>query len=158
MLLPSRADINDKPYQSLTRVFLLSKFLLLILACLSPGPGYDTSTQLLFRLSTAITRGEAQPLPEKAIQHIASKLVRWDAIYFVSNAKDGYVYEQEWAFSWAIANVIRRLARCMEDHAFVRHDNNLTPHSVPFQWHTVSGLCRDSDSSHSSFSLCYRAV
>lgn len=113
MILPTREQIRDKPYESLTRVFLLSKFLLLILACLSPGPGYDTSTQLLSQLSTSNSDNEASSPLRSIAQHISSKLVRWDAIYFVSNAKDGFGYEQQWAFSWSLSTIINRLTHCM---------------------------------------------
>lgn len=53
------------------------KLLILLVAKLTPGLGYDTSTTLL---------------PS------TNKLVRWDAIYYVEITRRGHVFEQEWAF------------------------------------------------------------
>lgn len=58
--------------------FTVWKLLILLIARLAPGPGYDTSTTLL---------------PS------TNKLVRWDAIYFVEIARRGHIFEQEWAFN-----------------------------------------------------------
>ena len=63
--------------------------LILLTATLSPGPGYDTSTDLVL---------PGQPL--------LNKLVRWDAIYFTQIARRGYLFEQEWAFSWGFTRLL----------------------------------------------------
>lgn len=85
----------------------LWKCLLLVVATLSPGPGYDTSTQILFR-----------PYPDAAkswsftiAQNLAAKLTRWDAIYFAASSERGYLFEQEWAFSRTYAAITSTIAR-----------------------------------------------
>ena len=91
---------------TLVVVFFLWKALLLCLACLSPGPGYDTSTQLFLPASSS-----NDALANRILAHVASKLVRWDALYFISIADRGYLFEQEWAFSWAFAKSIAFAAK-----------------------------------------------
>jgi hypothetical protein len=90
----------DRPLPNLVILCVAWKFFLLLIAVLSPGPGYDTSASL-FSPSAA----ECTQLPP-AIQYILSKLTRWDAIYFVKIADRGYVFEQEWAFGWGFTRLI----------------------------------------------------
>lgn len=66
-------------------IFALWKSLILLVSSLSPGLGYDTSTTLL---STN------------------SKLTRWDGIYYVSKARQGDIFEQEWAFGKGLSTVL----------------------------------------------------
>jgi len=108
MAVLSLKNINESPYRSLVIVFLTWKILLLILALLSPGLGYDTSTDLLLQSRAA---NSDHNLLGHAEHRLSSKLVRWDAIYFVSIAEDGYIYEQQWAFSWALTTLIRTITR-----------------------------------------------
>lgn len=77
-------------------IFLTWKAFLLVLAYLSPSPGYDTSTVLLGPINS--------PLP--------GKLVRWDAIYYSVVASRGYLFEQEWAFGWGYSQLLRVIASC----------------------------------------------
>lgn len=77
-------------------LFSLWKILLFSIALMSPGPGYDTSTELLEGV------GDSNLL----------SLVRWDAIYFVEAARNGYVFEQQWAFSWTLTRAMAFLAKC----------------------------------------------
>lgn len=107
-------NIDRHPYGSLTITFLLWKVLGLILALLSPGPGYDTSTDLLFSLDITHNHHQRVNLFQSIAHSLSLKLVRWDAIYFVSAAKHGYIYEQQWAFSWALAWFIRSTTKCKE--------------------------------------------
>src|SRR5205814_2439576 len=93
------------PYQSLVLVFALWKGLLLLVALLSPGIGYDTSTILLLH-----------DLPNKArwpwLSHVlCEKLTRWDAIYFAKIGERGYLFEQEWAFSVTFTRLVGVLAQ-----------------------------------------------
>jgi GPI mannosyltransferase 2 len=90
----------DRPLQNLAILCVAWKLILLLIAALSPGPGYDTSASL-FSPSGA----EGRELPP-AIQYILGKLTRWDAIYFVKIADRGYVFEQEWAFGWGFTRLI----------------------------------------------------
>lgn len=87
---------------SLTVSFLLWKLFLLSIALLAPGPGYDTSSSLLFRRSSE--SGYLTSDSPKAPR--LSKLVRWDAIYFTQVAHRGYEFEQEWAFGWGFTKLI----------------------------------------------------
>jgi phosphatidylinositol glycan class V len=93
----------DHPTRSLTIVFILWKTFLLLVASCSPGPGYDTSTSLAQH-----TEGEriVRNALTSSLSHISQKLTRWDAIYFTSIARRGYIYEQEWAFGWGFTHII----------------------------------------------------
>lgn len=90
----------DHPIRNLVILCVGWKLLLLLIAVLSPGPGYDTSASLY-----SPSAAEDRQLPP-AIQYILGKLVRWDAIYFVQTAHRGYVFEQEWAFGWGFSRLI----------------------------------------------------
>ncbi|KPI37825.1 GPI mannosyltransferase 2 [Cyphellophora attinorum] len=91
---------RDQPLTTLTAIFVLWKSLLFILAVASPGIGYDTSTDLL-------------DWPGGG--SVFAKLVRWDAIYFTQMAKDGHVFEQEWAFGVGISGLLSRVSRLLYD-------------------------------------------
>lgn len=99
----SRSLVNQKPIQSLLCAFVAWKALLLLVAICSPGPGYDTSTSLLF--SSFQTHNVHEPLP-LVLKYMSNKLTRWDAIYYVKVASRGYLWEQEWAFGWGFTRLI----------------------------------------------------
>lgn len=103
------------PRASLVIVFAAWKTLLLLMAFASPGPGYDTSTTLLLGRDAAASAQVTASVPWTPTigERLASKLTRWDAIYFSVAAERGYHYEQEWAFSWALNRFIARVVRCM---------------------------------------------
>lgn len=93
--------------RKLLKYFVAWKAFLLVVACASPGPGYDTSTQMLFEQ-------DEQPvtsLLSRGIEHLVLRLTRWDGIYFASNSAHGYVNEQNWAFSWALARCTSFISR-----------------------------------------------
>ncbi|OCL02726.1 glycosyltransferase family 76 protein [Glonium stellatum] len=103
---PFSQPSND-PIKSLVIIFVLWKFVLVLLAIASPVPGYDTSTLILIRghdlnLSRRTFYSEFHTIRER----LSLSLVRWDAIYFVKTAERGYVNEQEWAFSWVFTRLI----------------------------------------------------
>lgn len=86
-----------KPW-NIAVLFYVWKILLVIIAVLSPGPGYDTSTTLLFE-SDSRAQHAAFTL-SALVSRLVQRLVRWDAIYFVKVADRGRIFEQEWAFGY----------------------------------------------------------
>jgi GPI mannosyltransferase 2 len=103
----------QRPWLVLIWLFTAWKILLLATALFSPGPGYDTSTQIL--LSHASNDGAGvgwnSDSYSSLVKLVAEKLTRWDGIYFTSLADRGYVFEQEWAFSWAYTRLMRLLGK-----------------------------------------------
>ncbi|PQE33905.1 GPI mannosyltransferase 2 protein [Rutstroemia sp. NJR-2017a WRK4] len=91
----------DAPLRTLSIAFICWKAVLLLIAACSPGPGYDTSTNLL--LSSLEYQGINLP---STARYLISKLVRWDGIYYVQLSERGYLYEQEWAFGWGFTRII----------------------------------------------------
>ncbi|CAI7664842.1 unnamed protein product [Penicillium manginii] len=85
----------DNPSRSLTVAFALWKALLFLVIVACPGPGYDTSTTLLTNEHSGLA-----PDSSTTALPLSFKFARWDAIYFVHSAEHGYVFEQEWAFSY----------------------------------------------------------
>ncbi|KAG8667608.1 ER membrane glycoprotein subunit of the GPI transamidase complex-like protein [Fusarium poae] len=89
-------NYESRPILSLTTIFAAWKgFLLSIALGASIGPDYDTSTSLFFD----IIHGASTPL--------ATRLTRWDALYFMHDAVNGKVYEQEWAFGIGMPAAVR---------------------------------------------------
>lgn len=93
----------------LVAVFLAWKALLLLIASASPGPGYDTSSQILF--SKYGLQTSQQSSSAAAIEHVVLRLTRWDGVYFATSSAHGHVFEQEWAFSWTLARSTSMLSR-----------------------------------------------
>ncbi|POR37351.1 GPI mannosyltransferase 2 [Tolypocladium paradoxum] len=90
---------TSQPTKSLTALFAAWKaFLLAIALGAAVGPDYDTSTSLFFER----LYGSHAHVPA-----LAARLTRWDALYFMHYARNGYVYEQEWAFGAAMPTVVR---------------------------------------------------
>ena len=101
------ATVIPKPFFAwLLTFFAAWKLLLLVVAYASPGPGYDTSTSILF------DQYHAQPhsWPSRLIQGLTLRLTRWDAIYFSTSSARGHLYEQEWAFSWFMSRLTAMLS------------------------------------------------
>ena len=105
------------PHKTILKSFLLWKLFLLLIAVgstLVNDRAYDTSADLLLV-------GNAEPLSVnddgngdgvvELLSNFGKRLVTrftsWDAIYFVSAAKRGYVYEQEWAFGTGLVVCVR---------------------------------------------------
>jgi len=106
-LLSSHAPHYRRPVLKLVVLFLGWKALLLTIAYASPGPGYDTSTELAFHQQGHNQNSSWLGL---VLQRLLLKTTRWDAIYFSFNSAQGHVYEQNWAFSWAFARASSALA------------------------------------------------
>jgi phosphatidylinositol glycan class V len=114
--------LEKTPRTLLVILFLAWKLLLLTIVLLVPGPGYDTSAQLLFQ---GFGVGEVPFSGPPSVGHGAShswafrferlveNLTRWDAIYFVPLAERGYKLEQEWAFGWGFTRLLSFLSKSM---------------------------------------------
>ncbi|KAI9829443.1 MAG: ER membrane glycoprotein subunit of the GPI transamidase complex-like protein [Phylliscum demangeonii] len=107
---------------SLVLLFALWKTALLLLVLASPGPGYDTSSALLLtpptpgRQRQAVAASPAAvPLPR------LGRLFRWDGIYFVTLARRGYVFEQEWAFGSGFVAAVSALSWAFEKTLALAH-------------------------------------
>ncbi|KAI0142894.1 glycosyltransferase family 76 protein [Xylariaceae sp. FL1272] len=93
----------DKPIRSLISVFCLWKiFLLAIVLGSGVGPAYDTSSTLL---------SPERSTSSEPFLDLASKLTRWDAIYFIQSSRRGYAYEQEWAFARGLPVLVASVAK-----------------------------------------------
>ncbi len=94
---------DTHPLRSLSCIFIAWKAFLFAIALGSGvSPAYDTSSTLLS--------------PDQATYHesafdLATRLTRWDAIYFVQASRRGYLFEQEWAFASGLPTVISFLAK-----------------------------------------------
>ncbi|KAH8668139.1 GPI mannosyltransferase 2 [Tricladium varicosporioides] len=111
--------VYDDPRRNLVALFLLWKILLLVIACCSPGLGYDTSSDLM--LSPESDSPSSLPI---ALQYIVGKLTRWDAIYFVQTSKRGYIFEQEWAFGWGFTRLIAFVATYLKTLGIIRYSGS----------------------------------
>ncbi len=98
----------DRPKIALVLCLLVWKLLLLSIALVSPGAGYDTSTTLLQsdnKLAN-LTSNFGLVFTLKL-----ESLVRWDAIYYTQIAQNGYIWEQEWAFGWGFTRFIALISK-----------------------------------------------
>ncbi|KAI0835074.1 glycosyltransferase family 76 protein [Hypoxylon sp. FL0890] len=107
-----------KPIRSLLGTFFAWKALILFIVIGSGvGPAYDTSSTLL--------SPEIASSNESAFD-VATKLTRWDAIYFVQASLRGYLFEQEWAFGSGLPTVISFLSQVLSGFG-VESDGTLEP-------------------------------
>lgn len=102
-------QILDYPKISLVICCTAWKSLLLFVALLSPGLGYDTSTTLLYPEKPSV---DSLSLPGGLSNPWLTNVVRWDAIYFTQIARRGYLWEQEWAFGWGFTKLIASIGSC----------------------------------------------
>ena len=98
----SLPDYKTNPILSLTTTFAAWKSLLLAIALgASVGPDYDTSTSLFFDIVNI------KPTS------LATRLTRWDALYFMHDATKGKIYEQEWAFGIGMPAAVRSICEIL---------------------------------------------
>lgn len=114
---------SESPVLSLTLTFLAWRTILFAVALLSPGPGYDTSTSLLFDAVKTAHGLDAQTTskswPASLADRLARKLVRWDAIYFATTSQRGYLYEQEYAFGMGLTSTVSFLTSRMQSALYL---------------------------------------
>ncbi|KAI1303802.1 GPI mannosyltransferase 2 [Xylaria venustula] len=105
---------DTHPIRSLSCIFIAWKAFLFAIALGSGvSPAYDTSSTLLS--------------PNQATHHesafdLATRLTRWDAIYFVQASRRGYLFEQEWAFASGLPTIISFLANVLMNFGVQQHD------------------------------------
>ncbi|EPQ65207.1 BgtASP-21312 [Blumeria graminis f. sp. tritici] len=112
--MPPWSQPSDHPLKALTAIFFCWKVLLLIVASSSPGPGYDTSTNISIN-----AQENKLPLP---FRHIVEKLLRWDAVYYSVISSRGYLFEQEWAFGWGWTRLIALWTAGLQSFGFPNYD------------------------------------
>ncbi|KAL5336805.1 GPI mannosyltransferase 2 [Aspergillus crustosus] len=121
---PTASSLLDpaQPIRNLSIGFWLWKAILFVIIISCPGLGYDSSSSLLpYQGNGSVdvaSFGDSKdaPLP------IPLKFVRWDSIYFEHIARDGYIFEQEWAFSSTYSSLVNSLSSLL----FRPVDSNLT--------------------------------
>ncbi|MBE3050112.1 hypothetical protein IMZ48_47965, partial [Candidatus Bathyarchaeota archaeon] len=93
--------------QTLLKAFIVWKALLFTLVLITTFlPSYDTSTSLALDLPPDHT-SDAPHLSFSSA--LASRLTRWDAIYFTAIAHRGYLHEQEWAFGPGLPYLVSKI-------------------------------------------------
>lgn len=93
--------------RTLISIFIAWKAVLLAIALGSSfSQAYDTSTSILFEHLYGSSPTIASTF--------ATRLSRWDAIYFIHAAKEGYVYEQEWVFGTGLSLSIRFITHLLK--------------------------------------------
>jgi len=125
---------------SISIAFVVWKGIILFVAWLAPGQGYDTSTSLLAG---------------------ANRLVRWDAIYFVQKARRGDIFEQEWAFGKGLSTLLSSIAG--QDLSAIAATGILVSHiahylSVILLWRIAGLLSQDNGKSNNTRSTPYIAA
>ncbi|KAL7788186.1 hypothetical protein V8C37DRAFT_411754 [Trichoderma ceciliae] len=97
---------ESRPWRSLLVIFAAWKgFLLAIALGTTVSHDYDTSTSLFF---------EHMYGPGVNAPALATRLTRWDSLYYMKAARHGYVYEQQWAFGAALPVAVQATLRLFQ--------------------------------------------
>jgi phosphatidylinositol glycan class V len=119
MSSPHRAQAQARPYGTLLASFAAWKLFLFAIALGSTlvGDAYDTSAGLVVVQGPgAAGSGDdggahlATPVTDFG-RRLVARFASWDAIYFVSIARRGYRFEQDWAFGAGLPLAVRGLLR-----------------------------------------------
>ncbi|KAK1832419.1 glycosyltransferase [Podospora conica] len=115
-----RQDALTRPYHTLVASFAAWKLFLLAIAIGScVGDAYDTSGSL------AVLGNDGHPPGFGA--SLVTRFASWDAIYFLTAARRGYRFEQEWAFGAPLAITIHAIIRALSHLGLVTRDPQLGP-------------------------------
>ncbi|KAI5789086.1 GPI mannosyltransferase 2 [Geopyxis carbonaria] len=88
-------------------MFAAWKFILCLIAIITPSPAYDTSTMIILLHSLEDRNWPTLwKITINTLSEICERLTRWDAIYFSKIAQRGYINEQEWAFGWGYTQLM----------------------------------------------------
>ncbi|KAI1410669.1 glycosyltransferase family 76 protein [Hypoxylon sp. FL1857] len=110
---------SKTPIRSLVGVFVTWKIVLLLITIgTGEGSAYDTSTTLL--------SPEIASSNESAFD-VATKLTRWDSLYFIQASRRGYLFEQEWAFGAGLPTVISFLSQVLSGSFGIESHGVLEP-------------------------------
>ncbi|AEO64180.1 450d1c96-0cdd-4525-a3d1-aefd0f7013fd [Thermothielavioides terrestris] len=127
MSSPHRAQAQARPYGTLLASFAAWKLFLFAIALGSTlvGDAYDTSAGLVVVQGPgAAGSGDdggahlATPVTDFG-RRLVARFASWDAIYFVSIARRGYRFEQDWAFGAGLPLAVRGLLRGLEQLGLV---------------------------------------
>ncbi|KAI1819465.1 glycosyltransferase family 76 protein [Xylaria intraflava] len=106
--------LDTRPSKSLTLTFFAWKTFLLAVALGGVvGPAYDTSSTLL---------SDDRATYHESVFDLATRLTRWDAIYFVQASRRGHLFEQEWAFASGLPTVVSSLTKVLTYFGVQKHD------------------------------------
>ncbi|KAK3945492.1 glycosyltransferase [Diplogelasinospora grovesii] len=103
-------DALTRPHRAIIGAFAAWKLFLLAIASCSAAvsDAYDTSATLLVG-NNGFHSGSNSSGFLDPVRAMITRLTAWDAIYFVSIARRGYRFEQEWAFGTGFPTVISGL-------------------------------------------------
>jgi phosphatidylinositol glycan class V len=101
-----RQPAHVRPYRIILTAFLAWKLLLfaITLGSFLVGEAYDTSAGLVVRRPDSSSSRDG-------VSRLITRLSSWDAIYFVSIARRGCRFEQDWAFCSGFPVAVRVLLR-----------------------------------------------
>ncbi|KAK3381500.1 glycosyltransferase family 76 protein [Podospora didyma] len=107
-----KTNYSNSPHRTLIAAFVVWKLFLFAIAAGSyaVGDAYDTSASLAVRNKYASGSSSSSQLNLLG-RGLIARFASWDAVYFVSIARRGYRFEQEWAFGSALPLVIRGILR-----------------------------------------------
>ncbi|KAK0640994.1 hypothetical protein B0T16DRAFT_205763 [Cercophora newfieldiana] len=107
-----REHVIAHPLRTLITAFAAWKLIIFAIAAGScVGDAYDTSGALVVLGSSS--NNHTSP-SRSLLGKLASRFASWDAIYYVSTARRGYRFEQEWAFGTALPITIRAITTALD--------------------------------------------
>jgi phosphatidylinositol glycan class V len=100
---------HARPYRTIITSFAAWKLLLfaITLGSFLVGEAYDTSAGLVVQPPDSSSSSSSKD----GVSRLIARLSSWDAIYFVSIARRGCRFEQDWAFCGGLPVAVRGLLR-----------------------------------------------